>query len=179
MQLRLLSPRLAILPSGHEGFFRGHNNSRLELVGVVASILALPLSPMGWIHAIGKMSFHSFAFQYLFIIIVSIILLFFLVSTKQNRPLSLIFRLLSNLEFHRLWACWDAILQSCWNYPQQMALAIMQLQKQSLHCYRQCLCQSTHANIKVLSISQGWTSRDRARERGIDALCCSMLGPEV
>jgi hypothetical protein len=54
----------------------GHNNIRLELVGIVAGILALQLLPW-WIHAVGKMSSHSFAFQNLFIVIVPIILLFF------------------------------------------------------------------------------------------------------
>jgi hypothetical protein len=58
--------------------FWGHNNTRLKLVGVVASILALLLLPMGWILAVGKKPFHSFAFQNLLIIIVPIILLFFL-----------------------------------------------------------------------------------------------------
>jgi hypothetical protein len=56
---------------------RGYNHTRLELVGVVASILALLLSPMEWFHVVGKMSFHSFAFQNLLIIIVTTILLFF------------------------------------------------------------------------------------------------------
>jgi hypothetical protein len=32
----------------------GHNNLRPKSVGAVASILALPISPMGWIHAAGK-----------------------------------------------------------------------------------------------------------------------------
>ena len=57
---------------------QGHNNTRLESVGVVAGILTLFLSPMGWIHVVGKMSSHSYAFQNLFIVIVLIILLFFL-----------------------------------------------------------------------------------------------------
>jgi hypothetical protein len=67
--------------SCHQGvvaLLRGYNYTRLESVGVVASILALSLSPMGLIHAIGKKSFHSFAFLILLIIIVSIILLFIL-----------------------------------------------------------------------------------------------------
>jgi hypothetical protein len=59
--------------------FQGYNNTRLELVGVVAGILALPLLLMGWVYVVGKKSFHSFAFQNLFIIIVPIIYLFFLV----------------------------------------------------------------------------------------------------
>jgi hypothetical protein len=56
---------------------QGHNHTRLESVGIVAGILALQLLPW-WIHAVGKMSSHSFAFQNLFIVIVPIILLFFL-----------------------------------------------------------------------------------------------------
>jgi hypothetical protein len=56
---------------------RGYNHTRLESAGVVAGILALSLSPMGWIHAVGKKSFHSFAFLILLIIIVSFIFLFF------------------------------------------------------------------------------------------------------
>jgi hypothetical protein len=59
---------------------RGYNHTRLESVGIVAGILALLLSPMEWIHVVGKMSFPSFAFLILLIIIVSIILLFFPVA---------------------------------------------------------------------------------------------------
>jgi hypothetical protein len=33
---------------------RGHNGTRPKSVGVVAGILALPLSPMEWIHVVGK-----------------------------------------------------------------------------------------------------------------------------
>jgi hypothetical protein len=56
---------------------RGYNHIRLESVGVMAGILALSLSPMEWIHAVSKKSFHSFTFLNLPIIIVSIISLFF------------------------------------------------------------------------------------------------------
>jgi hypothetical protein len=31
-----------------------HNNIRPKSAGVVAGILALPLSPMGWIHTVNK-----------------------------------------------------------------------------------------------------------------------------
>jgi hypothetical protein len=57
--------------------FRGYNDTRLELVGAVASILVLLLSPVGRIHVVGKKSFQLFAFLILLIIIVPIILLFF------------------------------------------------------------------------------------------------------
>ena len=58
---------------------RDNNHTRFELFGAMAGILALLLSPMGWIHVVGKKSFHSFAFLILLIIIVSTIPLFFLV----------------------------------------------------------------------------------------------------
>jgi hypothetical protein len=34
--------------------FRGRDNPGPKSVGVVASILALPISPVGWTHAAGK-----------------------------------------------------------------------------------------------------------------------------
>jgi hypothetical protein len=33
---------------------RGHNNPGLKSVGLVAGILALPISPVGWIHGASK-----------------------------------------------------------------------------------------------------------------------------
>jgi hypothetical protein len=77
MQLQLLSPRLAILPSGRGGSSQDYNDTRLDLVGAVACILELPLSPEGRIDVVGKKSFQLFAFLILLIIIVPIALLFF------------------------------------------------------------------------------------------------------
>jgi hypothetical protein len=45
------------LISRHQGMvvvLRGHNNPRSKSVGLVAGILALPISPLGWIHAASK-----------------------------------------------------------------------------------------------------------------------------
>jgi hypothetical protein len=74
-QYRLLCKQYKNATSAAESetLLQGYNDTKLESVGIVAGILALPLSPMGWIHVVGKNSFHSFAFQNLLIIIVPII----------------------------------------------------------------------------------------------------------
>jgi hypothetical protein len=58
MLLQLLSPRLVTSLSGHGGFFLAQQLSKT--VGVLVSILALLIMPMGWIHATSKILVHFF-----------------------------------------------------------------------------------------------------------------------
>jgi hypothetical protein len=37
---------------------RGYNRTRIESIGALVGILALPLLPMGWIHVVGKLPVH-------------------------------------------------------------------------------------------------------------------------
>jgi hypothetical protein len=42
----------------------GHDRAGIESTGVLVGILALPLPPMGWIHAIGKFAVvHQFTYD--------------------------------------------------------------------------------------------------------------------
>jgi hypothetical protein len=40
---------------------RSHDKVGFELAGALVGILALPLPPMGWINAVGKLLIHLFA----------------------------------------------------------------------------------------------------------------------
>jgi hypothetical protein len=61
MQLQLQNPKLDTLPFEQGGSPRGHIRGGTEPTGALVGILALPLPPMGWIHAIGKFSnIHQF-----------------------------------------------------------------------------------------------------------------------
>jgi hypothetical protein len=51
MQLQLQNPTLDTLPFEHGGSPPGPHPT-----GALVGILALPLPPMGWIHAVGKLS---------------------------------------------------------------------------------------------------------------------------
>jgi hypothetical protein len=43
---------------------RGHDRGGIESAGALVGILALPLPPMGWIHAVGKfVVLHHFAYM--------------------------------------------------------------------------------------------------------------------
>jgi hypothetical protein len=61
MQHHLLNPRLVILQFEHGGSPPGHDRAGIESTGALVGILALLLSPMGWIHAIVKLRIHLLA----------------------------------------------------------------------------------------------------------------------
>jgi hypothetical protein len=45
-------------------FLRGHDRIGIESTGALVGILALPLPPMWWIHAVGKFAVvHQFAYD--------------------------------------------------------------------------------------------------------------------
>jgi hypothetical protein len=83
-----LGQSFLLVLSCHQGMvalLRGYNNLRPKLVGLVASILALPLLLMEWIHAVVKASIRPVLWiAILFFIILLIILQFFSFSLSNN-----------------------------------------------------------------------------------------------
>ena len=61
ISLYLLNPKLDTLLFKHGGSLPGPRHARIESTGALIGILALPILPMGWIHAICKLFVHLFA----------------------------------------------------------------------------------------------------------------------
>jgi hypothetical protein len=98
---------------------RGHNNLGPKSVGVVASILALPILPVGWIHAVGK-TFHPLVWlAVLYCIVLLFILQFiflhsYLMILIHTCLLILYFSLLPHAKPYWVRASRDAVLQPYW-----------------------------------------------------------------